>query len=136
MGVTRRLVLLLVPLLALAAGDRKKQQAAGSPAIKVVEIAVRRSGSDRLIAIDGRIVNSGQRAIRGLVLIFEVTGMDGQVVSRQRGKIEEDPLAPGQESEFHWQMDDRGNAGQIGIRGVARDDEQVKVEEPGPYDIE
>ena len=136
MGATRRLVLLLIPLLALAAGDRKKQQAAGGPTVKVVEIAVHRSSADRLIAIDGRIVNSGQKAIRGLVLIFEVTGMDGQVVSRQRGQVEEDPLSPGEESEFHWQMDDHGSAAEIGIRGVARGDEQVKVEKPGPYPIE
>jgi hypothetical protein len=132
MAATRRLVLLLAPLLALAAGNSKKE----APTIKVVESAVHRSSSDRLISIDGRIVNSGQRAIPNLVLIFEVTGVDGQVVSRQRGKIEEDPFDPGAESEIHWQMSDQPAAVEVVVRAVARDDRPVKVEEPGPYAIE
>jgi hypothetical protein len=119
-------------MLVLAAGNSKKEV----PTIKIVEIAVHRSSSDRLISIDGRIVNSGRNAIRNLMLIFEVTGVDGQVVSRQRGKVEEDPFDPGAESEFHWQMSDQPAAVEVGVRAVAHDDRPVKVEEPGPYAIE
>jgi hypothetical protein len=70
------------------------------------------------------------------VLIFEVTGVDREVVSSQRGKVEEDPLGPAEESEFHWQMRDQASAVEIRVRAVAHDDQPVKVEEPGPYPIE
>lgn len=132
MAVSRRLVLLLAPVLVLAAGDRK----ASGPAIKVVEISVHRLSTDPLIVIEGRIVNSGHQPIRNLVLIFDITGMDGEVVSRQRGKVEEDPFVPGDESEFHWQMDDQARAVEVGVRAVAHHEEVVKVEQPGPYSIQ
>jgi hypothetical protein len=136
MAVTRRFVLSLAPALALAAGNRKKDKGLEGGAIKVVEMAVHRTSTDPLITIDGRIVNSGTQAIRNLVLVFEVTGMDGRVVSRQRGKVEEDPLDPGQESEFHWEMRDQPKAVEVSVRAVAHDEQPVRVEEPGPYPIE
>ncbi len=137
MVITRRLVLLLAPLSVFAAGKRKKDRDFEGGTIKVVELAAHRSdGSDRLLLIDGRIVNSGPQAIRELVLIFEVTGVDGQVVSSQRGKVEEDPLAPGRESEFHWQMRDHADAVEVRVRAIAHDERAVKVEEPGPYPID
>jgi hypothetical protein len=137
MAITRRLVVLSIPFVALAAQKRKKDRDFEGGTIKVVEIAVRRSdGSDRLLTIDGHLVNSGPDAIRELVLIFDVMGVDDKVVNRQRGKVEEDPLAPGQESEFHWQMRDQSDAVEIRVRAIARDERAVKVEEPGPYPIE
>ena len=137
MAITRRLVLLLAPLSVFAAGKRKKDRDFEGGNIKVVELAVHRSdGSDRLLNIDGRLVNSGPDAIRGLVLIFEVMGVDDKVVSSQRGKVDEDPLASGQESELHWQMRDQASAVEVRLRAIAHDDQPVKVEEPGPYPIE
>jgi hypothetical protein len=132
-AVTRRLVLLLAPLLALTAGEKKSS---GGPSIRVVKVNVRRLTGQPLIAIDGRISNSGAHPIRELTLIFDVLGMDGQVVSRQRGKVDADPLDPGEVSEFHWQMRDEARAVEIRIRGVARREERVTVENPGPYTIE
>ena len=137
MAITRRHVLLAIPALALAAEKRKKDRDFEGGTVKVVEMAVHRSdGSDRLLSIDGRLVNSGPDAIRELVLIFDVMGVDDKVVNRQRGKVDEDPLAPGQESEFHWQMREHVDAVEVRVRAVAHDDRAVKVEEPGPYPIE
>ena len=136
MAITRRLVLLLAPLSVLAAGKRKKDRDSEGGTIKIVDLAVHRPSSDPLLTIDGRLINSGPDAIRGLVLIFEVLGVDSQVVSSQRGKVEEDPLAPGQESELHWQMRDHASAVEVRLRAVAHDEQPVKVEEPGPYPIE
>ena len=136
MAMTRRFVLLLAPLSLLAAGKRKKDRDFPGGAIKVVDLAVHRSSSDSLLTIDGRIVNSGPEAMRELVLIFEVMGADGQVVSSQRGKVAEDPLGSGQESELHWQMRDQASAVEVRLRAVAHGDQPVRVEEPGPYPIE
>jgi hypothetical protein len=135
MAVTRRLVWLLAPMLALAAGDKKKQVSEG-PTVTVVDVSIRRLASDPLIVIEGHIVNSSRRSIAGLELVFEVTGMDGQVVSRQRGRIDEDPFDPGEQSEFHWQMDDQARAVRVRIGAVARGEHPVAVDKPGPYAIE
>jgi len=137
MAITRRLALLCIPALALAADKRKKDRDFPGGAIKLVEMVVHRSdGSDRLLGIDGRLVNSGPDPIRELVLIFDVMGVDDKVVNRQRGKVDEDPLAPGQESEFHWQMRDQSDAVEIRVRATAHGDQPVKVDQPGPYPIE
>jgi len=128
--MTRRLVPFAAIALALAAADSKKE----APAIKVAEIAIHRA--DSTITIDGRIANSGAQPIHGLVLIFDVLGDDGQLVNRQRGAIDEDPLDPGAESEMHWQMKDHPRAVEIRVRAVAKGDAPVKVEQPGPYPIE
>ncbi len=136
MAPTRRLILSLLPALLLCAKDRKKDKDAEGGNIKVVELKVRRSDSDRSIAIDGRIANSGERPIRGLVLIFEATDADGHVLSRQRGQVDEDPLDPAAQSEFHWQMRDQATAVDLSVRAVAHDDRPVKVEAPGPYPID
>ena len=137
MAITRRLVLISIPLVALAAEKRKKDRDFEGGTVKVVEMAVHRSdGSDRLLSIDGRLVNSGPDAIRELVLIFDVMGVDDKVVNRQRGKVEENPLAPDQESEFHWQMRDQSDAVEIRVRAIAHDERPVRVEQPGPYPIE
>jgi hypothetical protein len=137
MAITRRLVLLAIPALVFAAGKPKKDRDFEGGTIKIVEIAVHRSeGAERLLTIDGRLVNSGPDAIRALVLIFDVMGVDDKVVNRQRGKVEEDPLAPGQESEFHWQMRDQSDAVEIRVRAIAHDERAVKVEQAGPYPIE
>ncbi len=136
MAMTRRFVLVSAPLLALAAGNRKKEKGFEGGTIKVLEMTVRRPGSGGSISIDGRIVNSGPQAIRELVLILEVTGPDGQVVSRQRGKVEEDPLDSGAESAFQWLMRDQLTAVEVGVHAVAHGEQPVKVEEPGPYPIE
>ena len=136
MAMTRRLVLLLAPLSVFAAGKRKKDRDFEGGTIKVVELAAHRSSSGRLLLIDGRIVNSGPEAIRELVLIFEVMGVDSQVISSQRGKVDEDPLGPAEESEFHWQMRDHADAVEVRVRAIAHEERAVKVEEPGPFPIE
>jgi hypothetical protein len=136
MAVTRRVVLLLVPVLALAAGAKTKKKTGGEPSVKLVNISIRRLSDAPVIAIDGKIANPGPHPIRDLTLIFDVLGMDGQVVSRQRGKVDDDPFDPGAEFEFHWQMPDQARAVEIRIRGVARHEDPVDIDNSGPYAIE
>ena len=133
MAVTRRAVLFLLPLLALAAEKQKKLK----PGIaEVVEISVRRSAEERVIAIEGRVRNSGQKAIKGLTLVFSIVAPGGEEVSRQHGSIEDDLLEPGDESEFHWQMPDHARGVQVRVAASNHDGFEVAVEKPGPYVIE
>jgi hypothetical protein len=137
MVITRRFALGLVPLLAAAAVAGKKKTEKLEPGIaEIVEIAVRRVAGERLIAIEGRVRNSGEKPIKGLTLVFSILGPNGQEVSRQRGKIDEGVLDPGDESEFHWQMNDHARAVEVLVKAVGSNDFDVAVRKAGPYAIE
>lgn len=135
MAATRRLVLLLAPALMLAAAGKKARRPSRTW-IEMVELKFRRVPEDGTVSVEGRLRNSGERPIRGLHVVFHVLAPGGAEVARQRGNVEEDPFEPGQEYEFHWQMKDpvRG----VEVRVVARDsnEEQVHMEQAGPYTIE
>jgi hypothetical protein len=136
MAVTRRAVLFLLPLLALAADKQKKPEKLKPGIAEVVEISVRRSAEERVIAIEGRVRNSGEKPIKGLTLVFSIVAPGGEEVSRQHGSIEDDPLEPGEESEFHWQMADHARGVQVRVAASNHDGFEVAVEKPGPYVIE
>jgi hypothetical protein len=133
MVITRRLALGLAPFLAVSAAGRKKPE----PGIaEIVEITVRRLAGERLIAIEGRVRNAGEKPIKGLTLVFSIVGPNGQEVSRQRGTIDEGALEPGAESEFHWQMNDHARAVEVLVKAVGGNDFDVAVRKAGPYAIE
>jgi hypothetical protein len=131
MAVTRRFALCLVASLAAAARDKPKKGVAA-----ILEISVRRSAEERVISVEGRVANSGAKPIAGLTLVFRILAPSGEEVSRQRGAVEQDPLDPGEESEFHWQMKDHARAVEVRIEAVSHDGFDVTVEKPGPYTIE
>ena len=136
MAVTRRAVTFLLPLAAASAADKKKPERLKPGIAEVVEISVRRSAEERVISIDGRVRNSGEKPIKGLTLVFSIVAPGGEEVSRQRGTIEDDPLEPGEESEFHWQLNDHARAVQVRVAAANHDGFEVKVVKPGPYVIE
>lgn len=131
-----RLLLFLTPLLAVSAGDKKKDTQKEPPTVEIVEIAVVRPAEEHLITIDGRVRNVGRKPIHRLTLLFEALAPEGEIVSRQRGAIDEAVLDPDQESEFHWQMREHPRAVEIRVRAVHGEDVYVEVEKPGPYAIE
>jgi hypothetical protein len=134
-ALTRRFILLWAPALALAARGKKKPNPE-ELTIAIAEFNVRRLSGERIIAIDGSLRNSGLKPIHKLVLVFEFLGPDEEIISRQRGAIDEEDLDPGDESEFHWQMRDQARAVDLRISAVARSADYVKVEQPGPYVIQ
>jgi hypothetical protein len=127
-------ILLLIPLL-VSAGAKKKERR-GKAVVESVEIAVVRPAEERLITIDGRVRNVGSQPIKGLTLVFEALAPEGEIVSRQRGTVDDEVLEPGQESEYHWQMRDEPRAVEIRVHAVDGEDVAVNVEKPGPYPIE
>ena len=124
----------LLPLLALAAGDKKSKDSK-SPRVEVLEFAVKRT-LDRTIEIDGRIRNSGQNAIHKLVLRFKILSADDEIVATLLGTIIPEVLQSGEETEFHWQMRDPARAVALRIEAIARYENVLGVDKPGPYTIE
>lgn len=125
-------------LLALAtlcfAATQKRKSPPPPPAVQILEVVPRRS--EGLITIDGRLRNIGARPLEGLELVLDFAASDGQVITRQRGAVETDPLDPGQEAEFRWQMRDHPRAVSVRIRAVARKDAELPVKNAGPHFIE
>jgi hypothetical protein len=138
MVITRRYALGLVPLLAAAAAaaGKKKTEKLAPGIAEIVEITVRRVAGERLIAIEGRVRNAGEKPIKGLTLVFSILGPNGQEVSRQRGTLDEGTFEPGAESEFYWQMKDHARAVEILVKAVGGNDFDVAVRNAGPYAIE
>lgn len=132
---SRRAALGLLALATLCfAGPQKRKSPPPPPAVHIVELAAHRS--DGLVTIDGRLRSLAARPLEGLELVLEFETTDGKVITRQRGAIEPDPLPPGEEAEFRWQMRDHVRAVSFRIHAVERAGREVIVRNAGPHYIE
>ncbi len=127
---------LFVILLALgsfwcAAQQKRKPK---PPEVEVMQIAARRV--EGLVTIDGRVRNSGDRPLRKLSLLFDLLAPGDEVVTRQRGTVEEETLEPGAEAEFHWQMRDPVRAVSLRVQAVDGSGTDLVVRKPGPYPLD
>jgi hypothetical protein len=104
------------------------------PDLEVVSAAAHRQ--DGIIAVDGRVRNSGGRPIEGLTLLFDFMAPRSQVITTKRGVIEEGTLEPGREVEFQVQLDDHARAVQFRIHAEDRDARELRVARNGPFVIE
>ncbi|MGB9606048.1 MAG: hypothetical protein ACP5U2_05420 [Bryobacteraceae bacterium] len=131
----RRAALALLALATLCFALPQKRKSPPPPtAIVIVELAAHRT--EGLVTIDGKLRNLAARPLEGLELVFEFETTDGSVVTRQRGTIESDPLHPGEEAEFRWQMRDHVRAVSFRIQAVERGGRVVMVKNSGPHYID
>ena len=130
----RRALVLLAALAQLWCGGAQKRKAPRPPDVRVVEVKCHRS--ERLITVDGRVVNTGARPIAKLILIFHFRTTDGQVITTQRGGVAEEVLSPGEGSEFNWQIKDHARAVEVIIEAVDGSGRDLTVARPGPYPVE
>ncbi|MBM3748561.1 MAG: hypothetical protein FJW34_22525 [Acidobacteria bacterium] len=130
----RRALVLLAALAPLWCGGAQKRKAPRPPDVRVVEVSCHRS--ERVITVDGRVLNSGSRALAKLTLIFHFRTTDGQVITTQRGTVAEGLLSPGEESEFNWQIKDHARAVEVIIEAVDGSGRDLMVARPGPYPVE
>jgi hypothetical protein len=124
-------VILILALAGAAAGADKKSK---PPDIEVLEASAHRG--ETTISVDGRIRNSGEKPIKELTLLFNFMAPGRQVVTTQKGRIEEEILEPGQEAAFHMELNGppRSVRFEIGAAdGAGRD---LRVGKPGPFVIE
>ncbi len=121
-------------LASLLCGANQKRKAPKPPDVEVVEVTARRSQG--AIAIDGRVRNCGERPIPSLALLFSLMAPGRQVVTTQKGVIDEETLNPGEESEFHWAVKEHVRAVEFQIEAVDGKGRDLLVAKPGPYIIE
>jgi hypothetical protein len=124
----------LLALASLLCSASQKRKSPKPPEVEVLQVSARRS--ERLLTLDGRVRNSGERPVLGLTLVFSMMAPGGQVVTRQKGAIEEPVLEPGEEAEFHWKMKDPVRAVDFKIEAVDGNERDLIVSKAGPYPIE
>ena len=104
------------------------------PDIEILESKARRE--EGRVTLDGRVRNTGSKAIRGLVVIFHFTAPDKAVITNQKTEIEEPVLEPGQEGTFRAVLVDPVRAVYYRIDAEDRSGKELRVAKPGPYTIE
>jgi hypothetical protein len=126
------LVIFAVVAVSLSGADKKKKNK--PPDITIVETSARRT--EGRVALDGRIRNSGEKPIQGLVLLFDFLAPGSLVITTQKAPIDEEMLEPGKESVFRVELNDPVRAVQYQLNAVDRVGRELKVANPGPFVIE
>ena len=128
--MTRRAIAFaLFAVLALA------QQKPRKPAdVQVLETKARREESK--ITVDGKVRVTGEKPLRGLVLIFDFRSPERKVVTAQKTTVDEEVLENGREGSYHVEMADAARAVTYTIRAFDFHDKELRVENTGPFPIE
>lgn len=127
----RRAVFLTVILvLSLTGADKKKKP----PDITVVECNGRRAAGRT--TFDGRVRNTGEKTINGLVLLFDFLSSDKVILTTLKGPTEDEVLEPGAESSFHLESDAPPRAVRYQLNAVDRGGRDLRLANAGPFAIE
>ena len=102
--------------------------------IDVIEVVAHRG--DDMIEIDGRVRNTSDKAIRGLVLSFDFTAPDGSVMTTQTAPVDEENLPAGAEAPFHMQLSNPPRAVKFKVSAVNESKRWLRVTRGGPFAID
>ncbi len=115
-------------------GAEKKKKGPKPPDLDILEVAAHRS--EEQIAIDGRVRNTGERAIRGLVLYFDFMAPGKAHLTTQNSPLENELLEPGQDAMFRVALKDPPRAVEFLINAMDAEGRDLRVSKPGPFVIE
>jgi hypothetical protein len=102
--------------------------------IDIVEVTAHRD--EDMIAIDGRVRNTSDKTIHGLVLSFDFTASDGSVMTTQTAPVDEEKLAAGDEAPFHLQLNNPPRAIKFKISAINENKRWLRVTRGGPFAID
>ena len=126
----RAAALLAILVFALSGADKKKKP----PDITVLECKSRRGNGQ--ITFDGKVRNTGERTIHGLVLLFDFLSNDKELLTTLKGPVEDDVLEPGSESTFHLESDEPPRAVRYRLGAVDQGGRDLRLSNTGPFAIE
>src|SRR3954469_15611354 len=72
------------------------------PDVEVLEATAHRG--ETKISIEGRIRNTSDKSIKKLTLVFHFMAPGKQVITSQKGQIDEELFEKGQEAAFHMEL--------------------------------
>ena len=91
---------------------------------------------DGRITIDARLKNTGEKPARDLRIFYEVLDSDRQVLTRQRGGIDQKDLDPDDEAEVQAQMHFHARAVSVRLEFEDGAGRNLKATNTGPFTIE
>jgi hypothetical protein len=129
-GMKRAVVLLAILIFSLGGADRKKKP----PDLQVVECSGRRAAGR--IIFDGKVRNSGEKTLRGVLLLFDFLSPDKEILTTLKGPIEDEVLERASESSFHLESDEPPRAVRYQLNAVDQGGRDLRVANAGPFSIE
>jgi hypothetical protein len=88
------------------------------------------------ISVDGKVRVTGEKPLRGLVIVFDFRSPEKEVVTSQKAIIDEDTLEAGREGVFHSEMADSARAVRYTVRAFDMHEKELRVANPGPFPVE
>ena len=127
---TLRVILVVALAVASAAADKKKKP----PDVEVMEASAHRG--EVKVSVDGRVRNSSEKPIKQLMLVFDFMAPGKQVITTQKGAIDEELLAPRQEAVFHMELNAPPRSVEFQINASDGSGRELRVAKSGPFPIE
>ena len=124
------ITLALVSLFAAVAQQKQKKPSD----VEVLETKARRE--EARITLDGKVRVTGEKPLKGLVIVFDFRSPEKEVVTTQKTVIDEDSLEPGREGAYHVEMADAARAVRYTVRAFDFHDRELRVSNTGPFPIE
>lgn len=132
--MTRR-ALWIVFFLSLTALGQKKGKEPKPPEVELIEATAHRQNGT--VMVDAKVRNCGEKPIKSLVLLIDFVASDHkQVITTKRGNIQEEVLDPGDEAEFHAQIEDPSRATEFQINFEDGGGRYLRAVKTGPFPIE
>jgi hypothetical protein len=88
------------------------------------------------ITVDGKIRVTGEKPLRGVVIVFDFRSPEKEVVTTQKAVITEESVDAGYEGVYHYEMADAARAVKYTIRAFDMHEQDLRVENTGPFPIE
>jgi hypothetical protein len=121
--------------LALVTAGALAQPKPKKPAdVRVVETVARREESK--ITLDGKVRVTGEKPLRGLVIVFDFRSPEHEVVTAQKTTVDEATLENGREGSYHVEMADAARAVSYTVRAFDFHEKELRVDNQGPFPIE
>jgi hypothetical protein len=127
-------VLGVVMLLLSAAHGADKKQKTKPAVVEIQGLKVTLEGTK--INIDGALHNAGERTIEKLVLSFHFFDTEHKPVTVLRLEIDDETIDPEEDAEIHAAANEPPRAISVEITAADRGERDLKVVNPGPYQIE
>src|SRR5689334_1724929 len=106
---------LSIALLAMVLGSAGAQQKPKKPAdVQILESKAVREPTR--ITVDGKVRVTGEKALHGLVIVFDFRSPEKEVVTTQKAIITEETVDAGYEGVYHSEMADAARAVKYTIR--------------------
>ena len=88
------------------------------------------------IQLDIRVKTSGEKVLRGLIVVFDLMSPEKNVVGSLRATLDDSPVEPGQERDTTAETAEHVRAVQYKIRAFDGSERELRVANDGPFPIE